>query len=278
MSGRTIAISGAASGIGQATAGRFLAAGDRVIGIDLHSTDVVADLETVEGRDRAVAEVTEQAGGHLDGLVTCAGKAGLPERPGSVVAAVNYFGTVALLEGLRPVLAAGQAPAATAISSNSTTAQPGVPMDVYAACLDGDEERAKAAADRAGSMATYPATKLAVAHWVRTRATSAEWIGAGIRLNALAPGLTETPMIAEGRAHPEVGPLLDLFPIPLGRGGRPEEIAALIEFVMGELGGFFCGSVIFCDGGTDALLRPTDWPAAWVLDAAAVPDPTAGGD
>jgi NAD(P)-dependent dehydrogenase (short-subunit alcohol dehydrogenase family) len=104
---------------------------------------------------------------------------------------------------------------------------------------------------------------LAVAHWVRRNATGAEWAGAGRRLNAVAPGMIETPMVAAMRADPETGPLLDLLPIPVGRAGRPDEIAALIEFLLGPDSAFFCGSVVFCDGGSDALLRTTDWPAAW---------------
>ena len=186
-----------------------------------------------------------------------------------MLASTNYFGTVVLLEALRPLLAAGTRAAAVAISSNSTTAQPAVPMDLYAACLAGDEDLARSLADGVGSLATYPASKLAVAHWVRTRATTAEWAGAGIRLNAVAPGMTETPLIEEGRADPDVGPMLALFPLPIGRTGQPFEIAALIDLMLGPEGGFFCGSVVFVDGGTDALLRPTDWPAPWTLDAEA---------
>ena len=112
-------------------------------------------------------------------------------------------------------------------------------------------------------MVTYPASKLAVAHWVRRRATGAEWAGAGLRLNAVAPGMIDTPMVAAMRSDPETGPLLDMLPIPVGRPGRPEEIAALVEFLLGPEGAFFCGSVLFCDGGSDALLRTRDWPAAW---------------
>jgi NAD(P)-dependent dehydrogenase (short-subunit alcohol dehydrogenase family) len=70
-------------------------------------------------------------------------------------------------------------------------------------------------------------------------------------------------MVAAMRADTETGPLLDLLPIPLGRPGRPEEIAALAEFLLGPDSAFFCGSVVFCDGGSDALLRTRDWPAAW---------------
>jgi NAD(P)-dependent dehydrogenase (short-subunit alcohol dehydrogenase family) len=259
----TIVVTGAASGIGAACAARFTEAGHRVIGVDIQPTDVVADLSTPDGRQEAIDLVGDLCAGRLDGLVTCAGKAGLPSRAGSELASVNYFGTVTLLEGLRPLLAEGTAPAAVAISSNSTTIQPGVPDGVTAACLDDDEALARQLADQAGSLATYPATKVALAHWVRSHAVTEAWAGAGIRLNAVAPGMVETPLIFEGRADPEVGPLLGMLPIPVGRTGRPEEIAALIAFIMGPDGGFFCGSVVFCDGGTDALLRPNDWPAPW---------------
>jgi NAD(P)-dependent dehydrogenase (short-subunit alcohol dehydrogenase family) len=266
---RTIVVTGSASGMGAATAARLGARGERVIGVDVRDAEVVADLGTDAGREAAVAMVAEHCGGRLDGLVTFAGLAGNPARPGSTVASVNYFGTVELLAGLRPQLAAGDEPAAVAISSNSTTCQPGVPDDVVRACLEGDEDLARARADAAGSVATYPASKTAVARWVRHHAPGADWAGRGIRLNAIAPGMIDTPMIAEGRTFPEIAAGLDMFPLPLGRPGRPEEIAALVEYLLGPDGRFFCGSILFCDGGTDALLRPDDWPIAWDADISA---------
>src|SRR4051812_7032915 len=102
--------------MGAATKARLERDGQRVIGVDLRDADVVADLGTVEGRAAAVDEVAAQSGGLIDGLVTWAGVAGLTDRPGSLVASVNYFGTIAMLEGLRPLLAAGDRPAAVAIS------------------------------------------------------------------------------------------------------------------------------------------------------------------
>jgi NAD(P)-dependent dehydrogenase (short-subunit alcohol dehydrogenase family) len=197
----------------------------------------------------------------LTAIVTCAGLAAMPGRPGSLLASVNYFGTVELLGGLRPLLAPGGA--AVAISSNSTTVQPGVPLDLVEALLADDRARSLALADEHGAMASYPASKMAVAHWVRRQATGPDWSGAGLRLNAVAPGMIDTPMVAAMRADDETGPLLDMLPIPVGRPGRPEEIAALIEFLLGPDAAFFCGSVLFCDGGSDALLRTRDWPAAW---------------
>jgi NAD(P)-dependent dehydrogenase (short-subunit alcohol dehydrogenase family) len=257
----TIAITGTASGIGAACAARLIEAGNRVIGVDVREADIVADLATPQGRRGAVEEVGKASGGRLDGLVTCAGLGGGSDRAGSLLASVNYFGTVEVLAGLQPALARGRAPAAVAISSNSTTCQPRVPVDVVEACLAGDEEGARALADEAGSMAAYPATKVALTRWVRRHATGPHWAGAGVRLNAVAPGMTETPLVAEQRADPVIGPLMGRFPIPVGRSARPSEIAAVIAFLLGPEAAFFCGSVVFVDGGTDALLRPDDWPA-----------------
>jgi NAD(P)-dependent dehydrogenase (short-subunit alcohol dehydrogenase family) len=221
----------------------------------------MADLSTPAGRRDAIAGTTERCGGALAGVVTCAGLASLPGRAGSLLTAVNYFGTVDVLEGLRPLLAPGGA--AVAISSNSTTVQPAIPADLVEALLRHDEELSAQIADSRDSLVAYPASKLALAHWVRRNATRRDWAGSGLRLNAVAPGLIDTPMVAGMRADAEAGPLLDMLPIPLGRPGRPEEIAALVEFLLGPDGAFFCGSVVFCDGGSDALLRTKDWPAAW---------------
>jgi len=240
---------------------RLEASGHRVIGVDLQQAEIVADLGTASGRETAIRAITDRCDGSLAGIITCAGLAGSPNRAGSLLASVNYFGTVDLLIGLRPLLAGGGS--AVAISSNSTTVQPAIPPALVAACLAHDEDQARALADQAGSMVTYPASKLALAHWVRGQATGAEWAGAGIRLNAIAPGMIETPMVTSMRADPEVGPLLAMLPIPIGRPGKPEEIAALAAFLLGPDAGYFCGSVLFCDGGSDALLRTTDWPAAW---------------
>ncbi|WP_262402037.1 hypothetical protein [Actinomadura sp. CNU-125] len=99
--GRTIAISGTASGIGRTLAGILRDRGDDVIGVDLRDADVCADLGTPEGRDAAVAAVLDRSGGTLDGVVACAGVSG----PTPLTVTVNHFGVLALLEGLRPALA-----------------------------------------------------------------------------------------------------------------------------------------------------------------------------
>lgn len=262
----TICITGSASGMGAATAARLRDHGHTVIGVDVRDAEVEADLGTPEGRDAAIAAVAAASGGVLDGFAPFAGMGGLPDRAGSLVGSVNYFGTSVLLEGLRPFLAAGTDPAVVVISSNSTTCQPNVPQDLVDAFLADDEGLARDLADRHGSVVTYPASKIALARWVRRHAVGPDWAGAGIRLNAVAPGLVETALTAEQKADATMAPLIAQFPIPLGRAGRPEELAALVEFLLGPESTFFVGSVIWCDGGTDALLRGDDWPAIWHLD------------
>jgi NAD(P)-dependent dehydrogenase (short-subunit alcohol dehydrogenase family) len=264
---RTIVVTGSASGMGAATARRLVASGHRVIGVDRRNATVIADLGTPDGRAHAVAQVAELAGdadgGAIDGLVTWAGLAGLTDRPGSLLASVNYFGTVALLDGLRPLLARGDRPSAIAISSNSTVIQPNVPDDVTEACLSGDEAAARAAADAVGSLDTYPATKTAIARWVRRHAPGPDWAGAGITLNVLAPGAVETPLLQESREDRTVGAFVDALPIPVGRKGTADELAGVVEFLLGPDARFFCGAFLVADGGTHAQLRPDDTPVNW---------------
>ena len=259
---KTIAITGAASGIGAALKQRLEGQGDKVISIDLQNADLIADLSVADGRKAAIDGIAEACGGKLDGLVPCAGLSGLPGRPGSLLVRLNYFGSVELFSGLRECLSAGDAPAAVAMSSNSTTTVPPgmVSKELVAACLEGDEEKAAAIGDEVGSIAVYPASKTALAHWVRRQAPTEAWIGQGINLNAIAPGKTETAMVAEGRADPIIGPHMDAFPVPIGRNGQPEEIAALLGFLLGPEARFIVGSLIFVDGGTDAEARADDYP------------------
>ena len=220
----------------------------------------MADLSTPEGRRGAVdgaGTVRRRAGRHRD-LRRTGRHAG---RAGSLLASVNYFGTVEVLEGLRPLLA--PAGPAVAISSNSTTVQPAVPADLVEACLDHDEERSAPDRRRPGLHRGLPGHEDGGGPLGPPQCHGARVGRVGLRLNAIAPGMIDTPMVAGMRADPEAGPLLDMLPIPVGRPGRPEEIAALVEFLLGPDGAFFCGSVLFCDGGSDALLRTSDWPAAW---------------
>ena len=253
----TIAITGSASGIGAATRRRLEADGHTVIGIDLAGAEVEVDLSTAAGRAAMVDQVGERSGGVLDGVLAGAGIRG---DDGAPIVSVHYFGAVATLDGLRPLLAASPTGgAAVAISSNSTTTQPGLSSAVVAACLSGDEDAARAAAGPDG-LGAYGESKLALARWVRRAAVSADWVGAGVRLNAIAPGFVDTPM-TEG-SWDFISGLGKIYPMPAGRAGRPEEIAASIAFLLSPEAAYLCGTVLVVDGGTEAALRGEDWPAA----------------
>jgi NAD(P)-dependent dehydrogenase (short-subunit alcohol dehydrogenase family) len=102
----------------------------------------------------------------------------------------------------------------------------------------------------------YPATKAALAYWARREGIKPEWAGAGVRVNAVAPGLIATPMTEQLRRDPRLGVFADAYPTALKRPGRPEEIASLIAFLLSDEASLLVGSVVFADGGTDALLHP----------------------
>ena len=250
---RTYAVTGGASGIGAATTARLRADGHRVVTIDRVDADVVADLSTPAGRTAAVDGVGALCG-VLHGLVASAGIAGGTGGDGALVASVNYFGAVDVVVGLRPLLAAVGDASVVVLSSNSVECQPGWPVEVAEAILTGDEAVARAAAGAVEAVQVYPASKAALRWWVRRNAPA--WAVDGIRLNAIAPGLVETPMAASMRADPELGAFVDAYPSALGRPGRPEEVAAAIAWLLGDESSLVVGTTLVIDGGTDALLNP----------------------
>jgi NAD(P)-dependent dehydrogenase (short-subunit alcohol dehydrogenase family) len=250
----TIAVTGSAGGMGRAIRRHLETQGATVIGVDLTDAEVLADLGTPEGREAIGAQVAARCDGVLDGLVVAAG---VQASDAATILSVNYFGAVATLTALRPLLERGTDAAVVAIASNTATTQPGYPAQVADLCLAGDEAGAIAAIGDDG-LGAYPVSKLALSRWVRRHAPSSEWIGSGIRLNAIAPGFIDTPMTTG--TWEMVEGIGDIYPIPAGRPGRPEEIAALCAFLLSPAAGFICGSIVTIDGGTEAALRPDDWP------------------
>ena len=252
---KTFVVSGAASGIGAATTALLRDQGDRVITVDLHDADVVADLSTAAGRADAVAGIG-QLTDVVHGLVPCAGIAGSTGVGSASVVSLNFFGAVALVRGLRPRLAAAGGASVVLLASNSITAVPGWRASVADLCLDEDEEAARADAAEVDSVMVYPATKAALAWWARREGVTDPWIGQGIRLNAVAPGVVATSMTEHLRADPVFGPFVDSYPTAIGRPGQPEEIATLIGFMLSDASSLMVGSVVYADGGTDAILHP----------------------
>jgi len=249
---RTIVITGAASGIGAASADRLRGAGHKVIGVDLKGSDIDADLGTAAGRAAMAQAVEAQAPDGIDGVLAGAGIS----KPGFARAtiAINYFGAVATLASLRPLLAKSARPRAVAICS--TAAMLPAHEQVVDLCLQGDE-RAALDAMAAEPGQEYSTSKLALARWVRRAAVSADWGGAGILLNGIGPGVVETPMTAPLFDQPEMIELIGQSnPIAVKGYAGPEEIAEVIDFLLGMENHYLLGQILFIDGGSDAILRP----------------------
>lgn len=261
---RTYVVSGAASGIGAATTALLREAGHRVLTVDLHDADVTGDLATSEGRAAVldgVRALLDPATG-LHGVVPCAGVAGMTGTDPRLVVSVNYFGAVALVEGLRDLLAVPGDAAVVLLASNSITGMPGWHLATAEHCLAGDEQTAREVAAETEAVMVYPSTKAALAWWARREGITESWIGAGIRVNAVAPGKIATPMTQALAEDPVFGPLGEAYPTAIGRDGRPEEIAALIGFLLSPAASLLVGTTVYADGGTDAMLHPRS-PAGW---------------
>jgi NAD(P)-dependent dehydrogenase (short-subunit alcohol dehydrogenase family) len=252
---RTLVVTGSASGIGRATKDLLASRGDTVIGVDLRDADITVDLTTADGRDRLVEEVRRISGGMIDGVLAIAGlSAPIPATVG-----VNYFGMVATLEGLRPLLEGSNAPRAVGVASMASLH----PADdeLVELLLAGDEQAALErsavlAADPATGHQIYSSSKQAFARWIRRNAPTPAWAGADIPLNAIAPGVIVTamtePLLAteEGREQ-----IRQSVPMPLGGFAGADVPAKLLAWLVSEENSHLCGQVVFVDGGSDAVIR-----------------------
>ena len=249
---RTYVITGSASGIGAATARRLSLAGARVIGVDLRAAEVIADLATEAGRAALVEGVARLSGGAIDAVIANAGGG-----PIETMLQLNFFGAVATLQGLRPMLAKSAAPRAVAVSSISSVRQH--PSGLVGACLAMDERAAVAAGSRVYegmadpalvSLAFYGAAKKALQRWCRKAAPSADWAGAGITLNVVALGIYDTPAAAYLLEDPERrAAMAELSPLRGSYPGRPETAGALLAWLASAENTQMTGQVLFADGG-----------------------------
>ncbi|GAA3720757.1 SDR family oxidoreductase [Gordonia hankookensis] len=257
----TYVVTGAASGIGKACAERLRAAGNSVIGVDLHDVEVIADLSTSGGRRAAIGKVGDLAGGRLDGAVMAAGLGPAAGRE-RMIAEVNVLGVTELLDSWQAAFAAAGDAKVVVFGSNSTTTTPMVPKRAVRRLMGGELDAAVRQIRRRRGVSgpvAYAASKIAVTHWCRARAVSDDWAGAGVRLNVIAPGPVMTPLL-QSQLDSGTGSQVRAFPLPSRRFGTAEQIAEWVLTMLSPAADFLVGSVIVVDGGTDALIRPGDWP------------------
>lgn len=246
LSGQVAAVTGAASGIGRATASALAAAGATVILLDRDGDGAEAGACKIGGTARAL-DVTSEAEWHaitdwieaefsgLDILVNSAGVA-LKDSVGDdsldiyrKTFDINVAGTLLGMQAaLRFMRKSGQG----AIVNLSSSAS-----------LKGSK-----------LMASYGASKSAVAHYTRSAALECAQSGHDIRINAIHPGVIETPMAGDlYKIYEHVGPpevASKLF--TTGRTGTPEEVADLILFLVSGRARYISGSSVLIDRAANA--------------------------
>jgi NAD(P)-dependent dehydrogenase (short-subunit alcohol dehydrogenase family) len=251
LEGKSALVTGAGSGIGAAIARLLAAEGASVLVAELNEERgraVAAEIEDTGGRARflrsdtskeddvkaAIASAAEESG-RLDVLVNNAGIAGM-ERTWDQVIAINLSGVYyGCAHGLQQMSRQGGGGAIVNMASMAGLvgfAIPGLP-----------------GAFGTGSGGAYIASKHGVIGL--TRQFALDGAAAGVRVNCICPGWIDTPLIAPLTS---AQPLLDwaLQFTPLGRLGRPEEIARAALFLASDDSSFMTGAPLVVDGGWTA--------------------------
>ncbi|RNM12653.1 SDR family NAD(P)-dependent oxidoreductase [Nocardioides pocheonensis] len=243
LAGRTVVVTGAASGIGAAVVDAARVAGARVVAVDRIASGDVRSLDVREPAQWA-ALASALAGDGVHGLVNCAGTT-WRARVGDVTPeafldthAVNVLGPLLGIQALTPLMPAG----ASVVNIGSLAAFQG----------------------------HYPVAYTASKWSLRglTRAAALELGPRGIRVNAVHPGFIDTAMTATA---PEVFREASIAAAPLGRVGLPEEVAAVVCFLLSDAASFVSGVDLPVDGGASShagaktvsdALRPDGPPLA----------------
>jgi NAD(P)-dependent dehydrogenase (short-subunit alcohol dehydrogenase family) len=246
LEGKVAVITGGSSGIGLATAQRFAAEGAKVVitgrrqpELDAAVKEIGGDAIGVRGDvanladlDRLYATVKEKHG-RVDVLFANAGGGSfatleqVTEDHFDQTFDINVKGLLLTVQGALPLLNDG----ASVILPGSTAATSG-----------------------AVAMGVYAASKAAVRSFARTWAN--ELKARGIRVNAIAPGPTDTPGISGVAADEQQAAQLKQAlagQVPLGRMGRPEEIADAVLFLASSQSSFITGTNLYVDGGLNQI-------------------------
>ncbi|MFE9062916.1 SDR family NAD(P)-dependent oxidoreductase [Streptomyces violaceusniger] len=243
LEGKTALVTGGSTGIGLASAVRLAAEGAQVFITGRRETEldaaveaigptaigVTGDISNLADLDR-LYETIRSRGRGLDVLFANASVASLvpleqvTEEHFDTLFGINVRGTLFTVQKALPLLNDG----ASVILNGSTN------VDV------GDE-----------ALGVYAATKAATRSFSRTWAN--ELKGRGIRVNTITPGPTDTPGMSGLSSDPEEFKRQLATRVPLGRLGRPEEVAAAVTFLASEQSSFITGSSLYIDGGLNQI-------------------------
>ena len=273
-------ITGGTKGIGGKAAEIIRNHGHEVINIDIDNGDINADLGTSEGREKAISQVYDLCPKGLDGLICNAGIAGLSMFKPSYVLSVNFFGTLAIAEGLYKLLKMKRGNCAVTLTGTTTYGRNGKYSVVQLLTDCGDEQRIGRLVDsfeqesigrhiknddpdngdhqgvsfHASDVGNcmYLSSKVALALWVRR--ISSTWAAHGVNINAVGPGAVDTT-IMRGTVDMKDG--LSIFPIPALFGEErfmdPSDVAHVLAFlVLPGIKGM-SGSIVYCDAGTNTV-------------------------
>ena len=251
--GKTIVVTGVASGIGARTAELAAALGADVIGVDVRvpaqpvGLFVQADLGSQAGVDELVARLPPR----LDALCNVAGVSG----NGGIVAtlSINFYGLRALTEALAPRLREGGS-----VVNVASIAGFGWRANVARARAmieaRGFPDVARLAAEHgAGDEIGYPLSKELLLLWTFRAAHQALFKARSIRVNAVSPGPVETPILTQFRAV--LGDeRVDSDIARVGRSGTPADIAPPILFLCSDGARWINGVNLAADGGLEAAV------------------------
>ncbi len=250
MNPRRILVTGAASGIGRATALAFRAQGDQVVGLDRadpgNAADdwIAADLSDIPG----IADLPLQ--GRFDALVNCAG---LPPRAGIEpdILSVNFFALRALTRRVVPMLRPGSAIVSMASKAGARWRDNANQVKRLLALPDTAVSADFATRENLDPVRAYDLSKEAVIAW--TKAITAELLDLDLRANTVSPAAVDTPILDDFKAA--FGTRAERGIALTRRAGTADEVAAVIVFLAASESRWLRGSNIEVDGGLTAQLE-----------------------